>query len=322
VTILNDNSAAVVVMPPVCGRLHDRTLLRWLARSSLQKRQEPRDLLASVLGVLGKAHPQDGLGAMRMWGQTSDRPTVWIAAADPVYLEPRLDHLCLHALHEPAVSRSELRSLFDHLQEILAEDKNYGFARLATCGYLRAEEPIVTASVPPAVVHLRNPNDYLPSGEIAADFRRLQSEIEMALHDHPVNVERQLRGSQPVNSLWLWGGGHAPELHADPHPPLFSDDPLLRGYWESATGAVNTWPGTISACLESCPAGFVAVVPSAGDDSRILESCLHELHDAVRSRRLRRMSLLFADGIVASVGPADRMRFWRRKSALLSGASE
>ena len=321
-TLLNDNSAAVVVLPAVYGRLHDRKLLRWLAQSSLEKGPEPRDLLASILGVLGKAHPQDGLGAMRMWGQTSDRPTVWIAAADPVYLEPRLDHLCLHALHEPSVSRPELRSLFDHLQETLAENKSYGFARLATYGYLRAEGPIATASVPPSVVHLRNPNDYLPTGEDAADFRRLQSEIEMALHDHPVNVERQLQGLQPVNSLWLWGGGHVPKSRADPHPPLFTDDPLLRGYWESVAGAVDAWPGTISACLGSCPAGFVAVVPSTADDGQVLKSCLHELHDAVRSRRLRRLSLLFADGIVASVGPTDRMRFWRRKSALLSGDSK
>ena len=321
-TLLTDNSAAVVVLPPVCGRLHDRTLLRWLAQSSLQRGSKPRDLLASILAVLGKAHARDGLGAMRMWGQTSDRPAVWIAAADPVYLEPRLDHLCLHAMHEPAVSRSELRTLFDHLQETLAEDKDYGFARLAACGYLRAEDPIVTASVPPSVVHLRNPDDFLPTGENAADFRRLQSEIEMALHDHPVNVERQIRGLQPVNSLWLWGGGHAPERRADPHPPLFGDDPLLRGYWESVTGAVDTWPGTITACLESCAASFVAVVPSGDDDGPLLESCLQELHDAVRSRRLSRLSLLFADGIVASVGTADRMRFWRRESALLSGASE
>jgi len=322
VTPLNDNSAAIVVLPPVCGRLRDRKLRRWLARSSLEKGPEPRDLLATILGVIGKEQSHDGLGAIRMWGQTSDRPTVWIAAADPVYLEARLDHLCLHELCAPAVSRSELRSLFDHLQATLAEDENFGFARLATCGYLRAEEPIVTASVPPSVVHQCNPDDYLPTGESAAGFRRLQSEIEMALHDHPVNVERQLRGLQPVNSLWLWGGGRAPELRADPHPRLFTDDPLLRGYWESVAGAAGSWPGTIAACLEASSAGFVAVVPYAGDDDQLLESCLHELHDAMRSRRLGRLSLLFADGICASVGPADRLRFWRGESALLRGSSE
>jgi len=321
VTLHNNNSAAVVVLPPVCGRLHDQTLLRWLSQSSLEQGPELRDLLATILGVLGKERPQDGLGAMRMWGQTGDRPTVWIAAADPVYLEPRLDHLFLHTLSEPAVSRSELRLLFDHLQDTLAADRNYGFARLAACGYLRAEESIVTAAAPSSVVDQCNPNDYLPTGEKAAGFRQLQSEIEMALHEHPVNVERQLRGLQPVNSLWLWGGGHAPELRADPHPMLFADDPLLRGYWESASGAVHTWPGTIAACLEASVEGFVAVVPEVTDGSQLLESCLRELHDAVRSRRLYRLVLVFADGIRATVGPADRWRFWRRESALLRGDS-
>lgn len=304
------------------GRLRDQKLARWLARATLDRGPEPRDLLARILDALGKERPRDGLGAMRMWGQTSDRPTVWIAAADPVYLEPRLDHLCLHALREPALSRTDMRTLFDHLQEALAEDRTFGFARLGACGYLRAEEPIATASEPSTVVDQYNPDAYLPAGEDAAGFRNLQSEIEMALHDHPINVERELKGLYPVNSLWLWGGGCAPELRADPHPPLFADDPLLRGYWESVTGAVDTWPGTIAGCLEASPAGFVAVVPDGGDDVQRLECCLLELYDALRSSRLRHLSLIFADGICASVEPADRYRFWRRKSALLSGDSE
>jgi hypothetical protein len=308
-----------VVLPAVCGRLRDRTLVRWLARSAPARGGEPRDLLGSILGVLGRDRPRNGLGAMRLWGQTNDRPTVWVAAADPVYLEARLDHLCLHALQEPAVTRSELRALFDHLQETLAEDQNYGFARIGICGYLRAGGGIPTAMEPPSVVDQRNPNDYLPAGEQAAGFRKLQSEIEMALHDHPVNVERELGGQQPVNSLWLWGGGSVPESTVDPHPPLFADDPLLTGYWKSVAGDVQSWPGTIAACLEASTAGFVAVVPNGNDDVPQLNRCLTELRDALYSRRLRRLSLIFADGICANVEPADRFRFWRRKSALLSG---
>jgi len=84
---------------------------------------------------------------------------------------------------------------------------------------------------------------------------------------------------------------------------------------------VHTWPGTIAACLEASVEGFVAVVPEVTDGSQLLESCLRELHDAVRSRRLYRLVLVFADGIRATVGPADRWRFWRRESALLRGDS-
>ncbi|MGI9225681.1 MAG: hypothetical protein ACR2QX_14445 [Woeseiaceae bacterium] len=314
-----DNSAAIVFLPPASGRLRDRTLVRWLARSAIERRGGPRDVLGSILRALGRERPRNGLGAMRMWGQTNDRPTVWIAAADPVYLEPRLNHLCLHSLQAPAVTRSELRALFDHLQETLAEDQNYGFARIGACGYLRAGEPIPTALEPPSVVDQCNPNDYLPAGEDAAGFRKLQSEIEMALHEHPVNVERELEGRQPVNSLWLWGGGTVPDSTVDPHPPLFADDPLLKGYWNSVAGDTESWPGTIAACLEASAAGFVAVVPGGDDDVLQLERYLSELREALQSRRLSRLSLIFADGICATVERADRYRFWRRNSALLNG---
>jgi hypothetical protein len=38
-------------------------------------------------------------------------------------------------------------------------------------------------------------------------LRRLGSEIEMWLHDHPINDTRRRRGELPVTSLWLWGAG-------------------------------------------------------------------------------------------------------------------
>ncbi len=322
-TLSYDKSAAIVVMPPVGGgRLRDRKLRRWLAQSMLERLAEPRELLGDILDLLGMQCPQEGLAAMRMWGQTGDRPTVWISAADPVYLEPRLDHICLHALRQTGIPASELRTLFDHLQRTLAEDKGYGFARLGTYGYLRAEDAMVTAAIPAYVIDQQCPGDYMPGGDRAAEFRNLLSEIEMALHEHPVNVERQLQGLQPVNSLWLWGGGHAPEPRTVPHPPLYADDPLLRGYWESVTGVVDTWPGTIDACLDASVAGFVAVTPEFDDDIELLESCLHELRSALQSGRLSQLTLMFGDGIRATVRQNDNYRFWRRDSALLSASAQ
>jgi hypothetical protein len=43
-------------------------------------------------------------------------------------------------------------------------------------------------------------------------LRRLGAEIEMWLHDHPVNDARGLRGQPPVTALWLWGGGAISEF--------------------------------------------------------------------------------------------------------------
>jgi hypothetical protein len=312
-----DKSAAVVVLPAVAGgRLKDASLRRWLARSDLRQLAEPRELLGRILEVLGRPCPESGLGALRMWGQTGDRPTVWIAAADPVYLEPRLDHLCLHAQDADTVPASDLRPLIDHLQATLGKDSGYGFARLNTCGYLRADKPIATAAVPPYVAHLELPNVFQPTGEGADAYRRLVSEVEMSLHEHEVNLRRQDKGLQPVNGFWIWGGGVAPEQETVPHPPLFTDDPLLTGYWLSNTGVGANWPGDIASCVEASVAGFVAVAPDR-DNPELLGNCLAELRELLRSGRLSRLTLMFRDGIEAVVRASHRRRVWRRSSELL-----
>jgi hypothetical protein len=234
-----------------------------------------------------------------------------------VYLEPRLDHLCLHALRGAGIPSSDLRPLFDHLQETLAEDRRYGFARLGSNGYLRAESPISTASVPSYVVDQREPGEFLPSGDHTAMHRNILSEIEMALHDHEVNLRRVGEGKQPVNSLWLWGGGKAPDKSTRPQPPLFSDDPLLTGYWESATAVSEMWPGTFEACAEASLHGFVAVTPESDIRSETLHEYLLDLRELLRAKRVSRLILLFRDGLRADVRRSQTLKFWRRDSELL-----
>jgi hypothetical protein len=313
-----DNSAAVVVLPPVSGgRLQDKSLRAWLAQSDLHVESRREELLARITGVLGLPYPQEGLAALRMWGQTGDRPTGWIAGADPVYLEPRLDHLCLHALGRAAVSQADLRALIDHLQAKLADEKGFGFARLGTNGYLSAQVPIATAMVPAHVVDQRVPSEYLPAGDNAASYRNLLSEIEMSLHDHEVNQRRLAAGQQPINSLWVWGGGLAPERRTRPQAPLFANDPLLLGYWDSAIAIADLWPGSIANCIEATDAGFVAVAPDVEYEPVFLRDCLRQLHSALRSRRISRLTLLFRDGLRADVERSHGLRFWRRHSNLL-----
>ncbi len=306
-----DKNAAVAVLPAL-GPLQDSTLRRWLARADLQFSERPQELLSGILDALGLPGLPEGLGALRMWGQTGDQPTVWMAAADPVYLEPRLDHLCVHELTRDSVQPAELRLLIDHLQETLAENTNFGFARLGSCGYLRSREPLATPAVPPYVVDQQVPTEFLPQGPGAAEFRNLQSEIEMALHDHEVNQRRVAAGKPPVNSLWLWGGGMAPARGTRDLPQLFADDPLTHGYWECGNAVADLWPGTMHEVLEACPAGFVAVTPTRQGEPAFLAECLHALRAALQSGRVSRLTLLFRDGHRADVRRAHAFRFWRR----------
>jgi hypothetical protein len=313
-----DKNAAVVVLPPVGnGRLQNRTLVAWLAQSELTQETGPKELLARIIQETGLPYPEQGFAALRMWGQTGDRPTKWIAAADPVYLEPRLDHLCLHELRRTGVEASQMRSLINHLQTTLATGTAYGFTRLGSYGYLSSKTPVVTATVPAYVVDQQRPEVFLPGGDDTAMHRNLLSEIEMALHEHEVNLAREADGQLPVNSLWLWGGGTAPEQITRAQPPLYSDDALLTGYWYSGTGVAEPWLGNIAACIDQSVAGFVAETPEFDDSPALLESCLHGLRKALRSGRLSSLTLLFRDGIRAHVRRSHALRVWRRGSRLL-----
>ncbi len=316
-----DKSTAVVVLPPVGGRLRDTSLRDWLVRADLAQVEGSVELLRAVLDELGLACPDDGLAALRMWGQTGDRPTVWMAAADPVYLEPRMSHLCLHELQGQAVPPSDLRPLIDHLQHVLGEEGGIGFVRLGSCAYVTAAQPMTTASLPAYVIDQLQPIDYMPTGQGAEGYRRLCSEIEMALHEHEVNIARQSQGLQPVNALWIWGGGYAPEQVTEACPPLFTDDPMLSGHWLSKTGVVESWPGSIDACLELAVDGFVAVAPDVDDDATLLESCLYELRLALKSRRLNKLILIFGDGVYADVRRSQSIRIWRRGNPLIDGVT-
>ena len=313
-----DNLAALVVLPPVSGgRLQNKSLRAWLAQSNLRLVPKDRELLATIVEILGLPYPDDGLAALRMWGQTGERPTVWVAAADPVYLEPRLDHLCLHALPSESLQPGDFRALIEHLQERLGGERQIGLIRLGDSGYLRVDKPVSTARVPAYVVDQKVPSEYLPEGEDAATYRNLLGEIEMSLHDHEVNDRRIAAGEQPVNSLWLWGGGFAPERETRPQPRLFADDALLRGYWESANAVARVWPGSIAGCIAADGDTDIVAVAPEQDDPEFLEHCLAELRAALRKNRLKQLTLLFRDGRRADVARTQALRFWRRDSEIL-----
>ena len=314
-----DKSAVLAVLPAVSGgRLQDTALRTWLAQSDLARVPGDVGLLSQVAGALGLPYTNEGLAALRMWGQTGERPTAWIAAADPVYLEPRLDHLCLHDLSGTDITPNEFRELVEHLQATLAGDNQFGFICLAQHGYLSAENPMPTSTVPAHVVNQKVPSDYLPGGQQAAAYRNLLSEVEMSLHDHDVNQRRIAAGKPPINSLWLWGGGQAPVRATKPLPPLYCDDPLLLGYWDCANASAGLWPGTMAACLsDSQNSGLVAVTPGNEDSPEFLEDCLRQLCAALRQKQVDRLTLLFRDGLRADIVRSQRLRFWRRDSRLL-----
>jgi hypothetical protein len=258
------------------------------------------------------------MAALRLWGQTGVAPGGWVAAADPVYLEPMLDHLRLHELRHSELSVEERHSIFEHIRQTLGDGERPVLSCTGGYGYLHASDEFATACVPAAAVDGSRPDPALPQGDSAADHDRLLSEIQMCLHSSAVNEARAAAGTRPANSLWLWGGGYAAQQAADDLPALFSDDPLFRGHWHSHGGTVSDWPGDISACIATSRTPVVVVLPTPQDEigAPRTEAILKELEALMHAGRLPSLLLLFGDGSEVRLRRFDRFRFWRTSRAL------
>lgn len=65
----------------------------------------------------------------------------------------------------------------------------------------------------------RNPDVWLTDHPQARQIRRLQSEVQMLLYQHPLHDARQDQGMPSVNSFWLSACGQLPETAQAPTPP-------------------------------------------------------------------------------------------------------
>lgn len=308
----DDNQSAVLLLPPgALSAVLNSGLARWLARGDVLRDPRGRDLLARLTAELGAPPIGQGLAALRYWGQTGERPSAWLAAADAVYLEPRLDHLRLHSL-APADILGHMQAVVAELDRSLGQGSSLRFLEREGSGYVRADaEPFATASLSATALDGAEPSRHMPAGEGAARFRKLLSEIEMALHMSPIQAERESAGLRPISGLWLWGGGTAPEAINHRLPMLYGDDALITGYWRAAASQARAWPGSVDACAEAHQR-FVAVVPGspAGGASDAVETARRLLERGW----LRKATMLFPEALTITVRRSHRFRFWRGRS--------
>jgi hypothetical protein len=105
----------------------------------------------------------------------------------------------------------------------------------------------------------RNVDAWLGSDPAARRVRRLQAEVQMLLHSHPLNEARESRGLLPVNSFWLSGCGVAQPEQAE--PGLVVDDRLR------APALAEDWAAWVKA-WETLDASAIAACATALDQGR------------------------------------------------------
>jgi hypothetical protein len=293
-------------------------LARWLGRHDLAT-AAPASVAAAAFGMQGS--------------------TVWIAT--PVHLIAGLSTVHLDRRSLLRLSPAELESFASDFQRVFSGSELY--VKPTGSGEFLMYAPSMPQAVTtqPARALVSDLGGSLPKGPGAATLKRLGAELEMWLHEHPVNDARSKRGEPPVSTLWLWGGGPA-ALDQSTHRAAdesdnaatelaFGSDAYLAGLWHLHGGGSRPLPGQLAEVFGYSRAHRAALVAEvapmlhANPHWTVLEA-LAELDRRFVSPALAALGggdlqsvVLIANDRQFLVRHSDRLKLWRRPHSGIEG---
>lgn len=209
------------------------------------------------------------------------------AVARPVHLATAIDHLRLAPLQSVALTPEEADRLRDSLNAYLS-GSGYELRPGTSADWcLHCVDAVDCATFDPASAVGRNLRDFLPSGRDGRTLRSLMNDMQMVLHEHPVNEARARSGQLAANAIWIWGFGPVVAPGRRELSRLATDDTWLAGLWTlhgERTGAQLPADSVTDASLvgwATPPAGSPAHA-LAGTDAGLLESLRRQLASGQR----------------------------------------
>ncbi|MGH8040433.1 MAG: phosphoglycerate mutase [Rudaea sp.] len=134
---------------------------------------------------------------------------------------------------------------------------------------------------------------FLPRGDNERQWRHLLNEVQVILHNHPINVRRAQRGQVPANSLWFWGTGSLPDWVRSRFTQIASADAIVVALARLAKIPVVEQDGAL-----------------LGEDASILVDAVDL--PSIEAQQFANIDLLFASGERFAYKPWHRWRIWRR----------
>ena len=249
--------------------------------------------------------------------------------ADPVHLHADIADLVLFKASDIDISRDEADALARTVNDALGPHGPCIDAAHPHRWYVTLDAParITTTSLSHAAGAGVSPA--MPRGPDASRWHRWMNEVQMVLHECPVNVERERRGAAPINSVWPWGAGSLPPALEAPVPLVqaWSDDVLVRGLARRAGIEHGATPAGAREWLSDDPRPGVHLtvfddlypaVRRADIDAwragvaRLSGSWAQPLLDALDRGAVARVSIHDERGHRFTATRRGRFRWWRR----------
>jgi hypothetical protein len=264
--------------------------------------------------------------AMHAFGLDADGG-FWFAI-HPVHIHVARDHLVLTDRRQLQLAEAEARSLFDAARTLFEDAGKVLLYGSAASWFARADDWSGLQTSTPDAACGHSVDIWMPKGDAALQWRKLQNEVQMEWFAHPLNEERQARGQKPVNSIWLWGGAPATQdSTADTYREVFNLPDDMAAYGQAAACKTDC---DAAAVIAAAPQRGLLVLDAlveaalAGDWSYWLER-MHALERdwfaplllALQSGRIERLTLVCSNGThlaEATASTRSLKKFWIKPS--------
>jgi hypothetical protein len=254
------------------------------------------------------------MAAIRAAALGIDATGAYWLAADPVTLTVGRDDVAFAGIVDD-LARDDADALIATLNAHFADDGVAFVAPRPDAIFARVAAPPRLSTHPPAATPGEPLRMRLPEGPDAGVWRRWQSEIQMLLHEHPVNVARERAGRPPANSVWFSAGGTLPPRAA---PELsirtFADAGVAVALAAHAGSPARAIPPGLASALDL--AGDAATVVVALDPGSALgafdNAWAAPAARALAAGRIAELTLVANDAGDALIWRATRPGFWQR----------
>lgn len=232
----------------------------------------------------------------------------WLSV-DPAWVQPDMSGARLLACGQLPLDMDEAQALAEPLKPVFADDGMTLEVSSAQHWHLRLPpQTLLPNFAAPEQALGEDLYEHLPQGPHARRWRVLFNEVQVLLHQHPVNAQRRARGLPPVNSLWFWGGGSLPSRIQTSLRGVIGDDLLLLALARRAR--ITAQARDVSTVADAQAAWLLDL------QDQPAETLASQWWPALQSVSKRQSLLLsFASGERWLHRPWHRWRFWRRAAS-------
>jgi hypothetical protein len=241
----------------------------------------------------------------------------WLRAA-PVHFEMQRD--CF-SLSEPAplsVKPEHARLMIASLNQHFAQDGLDFYIGQSGAWYLRADKTAQITTTLSSVAMDKNVHHFMPQGIDSAKWKAILNEVQMLLHEHPVNEVRETNRELAVNSIWLSGGGVTPpfERFSNNVHLIVADEVLNQGLAKWANIPNQSVPKSLDEVLQKNAQHIRLELPQT---SHLDCTWFEPLFSALKNKQIEQLTLnlgYYEKTLVVVIKPLDTYKFWRKSQAM------